>query len=105
MPMIGPTSNHKEIRVWADRNSAIPAEVLPHHIDGEPALLRLMLAAQVEDHADLRAISWEEFFLKFDSLGLALVYDDQASGYNEILQIEESSVSRSMKTGQIGPES
>jgi len=89
MPIIGPTTDHSEIRRWANSNHAVPTEVLPHDIDSAPALLRFMLAEQTKDRRDVRLISWEEFFLKFDSLGLALVYDDDSSGYNEILQIEE----------------
>ena len=91
MSMLGPTKDHKTIRFWADSNHAVPAEVLPHEMNGVPAVLRLMLAEQVRDHADIRMISWEEFFIKFDSLGLALVYDEASTGYNETLQIEESS--------------
>ncbi len=94
MPILGPTSNHEEIRSWADLHRAVPAELLPHIVNGEPALLRLMLAGQIKDHHDMRVLTWEEFFLKFDSLGLAFVYDDDATGYNEILQIEERSAYR-----------
>ena len=89
--MLGPTSDHKIIRFWADSNHAVPAEILPYEVDGVPAILRLMLAEQVRDHADIRMISWEEFFLKFDSLGLAFVYDEDPTGNHEILQIEENS--------------
>ena len=91
MPVIGPVTDHAEIRRWANTNNAVPTEVLPHEIDSEPALIRLMLAEQAKDRSDVRLIDWEEFFLKFDSLGLSFVYDDDSTGYNEILQIEELS--------------
>ena len=91
MPIIGPTTNHSEIRRWAETHDAIPTEVLPHDVDSEPALIRFMLAEQAKDHSDMRLIAWEEFFLKFDSLGLSFVYDDGSTGYNEILQVEELS--------------
>src|ERR1700712_6034937 len=91
MPILGPTNEHSKIRYWATSNRAVPAEVLPHIVDGEPATLRLLPAEQVARSADIRVISWEEFFIKFDSLGLAFVYDDDSSGYNEILQVEENS--------------
>ena len=95
MPIIGPVTDHTEIRRWADANHAVPTEVLPHEIDSEPALIRLMLAEHAKDRKDVRMIDWEEFFLKFDSLGLSFVYDDDSTGYNEILQIEEKSPYRS----------
>ena len=91
MAMKGPTTNHEEIRCWAEARSAVPVEVLPRTVDSEPALLRLMIAAQAEDQSGVQIISWEEFFLKFDALGLTFVYADDSTGHNEILQIEEKS--------------
>ena len=91
MAIAGPTTDHDEIRRWADSHSAIPVEVLPVIVDSEPALLRMILAGQVRDLPHVLTISWEEFFMKFDALGLTFVYDDDATGYNEILQIEEKS--------------
>jgi len=91
MPVIGPTTDHKEIRFWAELNRAVPTEVLPQRLDHVPAELRLMLADQARAMPWVRVITWEEFFIKFDGLGLSFVYDDDAPGYNEILQIEEKS--------------
>ncbi len=91
VPIKGPTTDRVEIREWADAHRAVPTEVLPHLVDSEPALLRLMLAEQVQDHANARVISWDEFFIKFDGLGLTFVYDADSTGYNEILQIEAKS--------------
>jgi len=50
-----------------------------------------VLPEQAADLANVHLISWEEFFVKFDGLGLSFVYDDEPTGYNEILQIEENS--------------
>ena len=91
MAALEPTTDHEEIRVWAERNNAVPTERLPHIVDGEPAILHFSLQEQANDRSDVRLISWEEFFLKFDELGLTFVYDEGASGQNEILQIEEKS--------------
>jgi hypothetical protein len=60
-------------------------------VDGEPALLRLMLKEQAGDRSNVLVIGWEELFSKFDALGLAFVYDNGSAGYNEILQREEHS--------------
>ncbi len=49
-----------------------------------------MIAEQAEDRSGVLRISWEEFFFKFDALGLTFVYGDDATGYNQILQMEEN---------------
>lgn len=90
-----PTTDHQEIRDWAALNNAVPTEKLPQFVDGEPEVLRFMVREQAEDYKYVRLISWEEFFLKFDELGLSFVYDEGNSGANEILQIEEKSPYRS----------
>lgn len=89
-----PTSDHEEIRSWARRNNAVPCEVLPHIVDGEPAVLRFLFEEQARARNDVRLISWEDFFVKFDALGLTFVYDEAVPGHNEILQIEEKSAYR-----------
>jgi hypothetical protein len=42
-------------------------------VDGEPALLRLMLKEQAGDRSNVLVIGWEELFSKFDALGLARI--------------------------------
>ena len=91
MAISEPTTDHQEILDWAALNNAVPTEQLPQIVDGEPQVLRFMLKEQAQDHKNVRLISWEEFFLKFDELGLTFVYDEGTSGDNEILQIEERS--------------
>ncbi len=91
MAVRGPTNNHDEICLWAERQGAVPVELLPHIVDSEPALLRFMLAAQTSDRSDIRVLPWEEFFLKFDSLELTFVYDNDDGPYYEILKAEELS--------------
>ena len=91
MPTLGPTTNHEEIRLWAESRAAVPTELLPHRFDGEPAALQIMASAAALGREDVRLISWEEFFCKFDELALTLVYDDGLNCQNEILQIEERS--------------
>lgn len=91
MAIMGPTTDHKEIRLWAESRFAVPVEVLPQVVDSIPAVLRLTLKARIEHCLDLKPISWEEFFVKFDALGLTFVYDNGTTGFNEILQIEEKS--------------
>jgi len=91
MSITGPTTDQGEIRRWAVTNGAVPTEILPQIVDSIPAVLHMMLPEQTRRRADIRIISWDEFFLKFDGLGLAFVYDDAPTGYNEILQVEDRS--------------
>jgi len=91
MPVAGPTTNHAEIRHWAEAHKAIPTEILPPTLDHEPTTLRIMLPQMAADRKDVRVITWEEFFLKFDLFGLSFVYDDDSTGYNELLQIDAKS--------------
>ena len=90
MPISEPTTDHFEIRHWAEQHNAVPVEMLPDHVDSEPATLRLLLPAQIRNLGMTR-ISWDEFFVKFDELGLTFVYDSESTGYNEILQVESRS--------------
>ncbi len=90
MPINGPTTDHLEIRHWAQTHNVVPVEVMPDHVDSEPATLRLMLSGQIR-HPEMIRISWDDFFVKFDELGLTFVYDSDSTGYNEILQIESRS--------------
>jgi hypothetical protein len=89
MPIFGPTTDHREIRSWADRHKVVPTEMLPHRVDHEPSVLQLMFAKKAVSCPDVHMISWDEFFARFDVLGLAFVYDDEQGGYNELLQRDE----------------
>lgn len=91
MSIAGPTTNHDEIRGWAETHRAVPTEVLPEHLNHVPVILRMMLPQMAAERKDIRVISWEEFFLKFDLLGLTFVYEQDRGGYNELLQIEDKS--------------
>ncbi len=95
MRMGGPTTDHGVIRHWAEANQALPVEVLPSHVDSLPTVLHVMLPAMVRDRPDVRVMTWEEFFVKFDLMGLTFVYDEDSTGYNELLQVEERSPYRS----------
>ncbi|ADW69056.1 hypothetical protein AciX9_2011 [Granulicella tundricola MP5ACTX9] len=46
----------------------------------------------VEETAFAKEMTWDEFFARFDVLGLAIVYDD-STVFNEILQIDDANPS------------
>ena len=85
------TTDHEEIRNWARQNNAVPCELLPHIVDGEPAVLCFLFESQARERANVRVILWDDFLAKFDALGLSLAYDEAVPRNNEILQIEEKS--------------
>jgi hypothetical protein len=69
----------------------------------EPMVLRMMLPQMAADRKDIRVLTWEEFFAKFDLLGLTFVYEDNNSGYNELLQIDSRNPYRSSLDQPIDP--
>jgi hypothetical protein len=76
------TTDHDEIRKWAEARGGKPAAVKATHRGKDAGILRLMFP-KVPRHNDeaLEEISWDEFFEKFDKAGLALLYQDtRASG-------------------------
>lgn len=91
MPILGPTTDHQIIRGWAELNGRIPAELMPSHVNGVPAEVKLVKPSETVSGGPLKTMPWADFFSKFDQLGLEFVYDDDSSGYGEILQRDEYS--------------
>ena len=76
--IMGPTSDHAEIRRWAEKHSATPAEIKPFVFDSVPSIMRFLFGeAGVTGTPDLHPITWESFFARFDLLHLVMLYDDQ----------------------------
>jgi hypothetical protein len=79
------TTDHDEIRKWAESRGGRPARVNGTGTAGDdPGLIRLMFpdAPQAEDD-NLAEISWDDWFAAFDDNGLALVYQEQTSDGDE----------------------
>jgi hypothetical protein len=78
--MANTTTDHNQIRRWAERHGGKPAAVKSTHRGGDPGILRLMFPkAPHSEHDALEEISWDEFFEKFDESKLALVYEDESN--------------------------
>ena len=62
------TQDHDEIKAWAERRGALPAEVESTETSDGPGILRLMFpkAPGANDSA-LKEIEWDAFFEKFDA--------------------------------------
>src|ERR1700712_4295945 len=85
------TTDHDEIRKWADKRGAVSAEVASTHKGNEPGILRIEFP-KAKNHNDgaLNPISWEDFFRKFDESDLELVYqevtaDGEQSNFNKLV--------------------
>ena len=86
------TSDHEEIRQWAEERGAKPACVRGTGGKGDTGVLRLDFPGY-SGAESLQPISWDDFFEKFDEQGLALLYQEstakgQKSNFNKIVARE-----------------
>lgn len=69
------TTDHGTIRQWVETRGGKPAAVKGTG-NGDPGILRIEFPGYGDD-SDLEAISWEEFFDKFEQNDLAFLYQDE----------------------------
>ena len=70
------TTNHDEIRRWAEKNGGRPARVRDTGGAKDSGVLRLDFG---EPDDRLEEITWEVFFATFDKSGLALLYQEKTA--------------------------
>ncbi len=86
------TTDHEEIRRWAEDRKAKPSCVRGTGGKGDIGMLRLDFPGY--SGADsLEEITWDEWFEKFDERGLALLFQEetasgQKSNFNKIVSRE-----------------
>lgn len=73
------TTDHDEIRGWAEERDARPACVRGTGGDGDVGILRLDFPGYSGEES-LEPISWDDWFRKFDQTGLALLYEEKTAG-------------------------
>jgi hypothetical protein len=79
------TTNHDEIRTWAERHGGQPAAVKATHRGDDVGIVRIMFPkAPHSEHDALEPISWEQFFDEFDDRDLALLYEPE-SNFNKLI--------------------
>ncbi len=86
------TTDHDEIRRWAEERGAHPAEVERTEREGETGMIRLDFPGY-SGAGSLKPISWDEWFEKFDQHNLALLVQDrtgrgQKSNFNKLVKRE-----------------
>lgn len=72
------STDHDEIRNWVERKNGTPACVRDTGGGGDPGVLRFDFPGGAGDES-LEQISWAEWFDKFESQNLALLYQDHKS--------------------------
>lgn len=77
------TTDHDEIRAWAERHGAVPAAVTDT-IDGDdPGVLTMDVEGFGAGEESLQHLDWSDWFAKFDEAGLALLYQDRKADGEE----------------------
>jgi hypothetical protein len=74
------TTDHDEIKEWAERLGGRPSRVRSTGDDDDPGVLRLDFG---EPDEALEEITWDEFFDKFEENQLALLYGSDPEGGGE----------------------
>lgn len=92
MPLSKTTTDHDEIRRWAESRGGKPACVRRTGSASDAGVLRINFPGYSQDKS-LEEIPWDEFFKKFDQNGLALVYQErtaggQVSNFNKLVKRE-----------------
>ncbi|MFN7949325.1 MAG: lipocalin/fatty-acid binding family protein [Blastocatellia bacterium] len=72
------TTNHHEIRKWAEARGGHPATVRRTGDQDEPGVLRIDFPGYSGEQS-LEAITWDAFFEKFEESRLAFVYQDETA--------------------------
>ncbi len=83
------TTDHDEIRRWAEERGGTPAHVRRTGSDADVGILRIDFPGYA-DGDTLEEISWDDWFDKFDERALALIYQEntaagQKSNFNKLV--------------------
>ena len=85
------TTDHDEIKKWAEQRGGKPASVQGTENKGDSGVIRLMFPdSKYSEDENLKEIGWDDFFKQFDANKLALVYqvktsDGKESSFNKIV--------------------
>lgn len=82
------TTDHDEIRRWAEARGGKPAAVARTGKGGDPGILRIDFPG-FSGEGSLRPIAWDQFFEWFDKNELALLYR-QKDRFNKLVSREKA---------------
>ncbi len=86
------TTDHERIRKWVEERDGTPSTVRSTHTEDDPGLIRLDFP-DYSGERSLEAISWDEWFDKFDEKNLVLLYQETLaaggpSNFNKLISRE-----------------
>ncbi|MFA0963294.1 hypothetical protein AB9P05_15935 [Roseivirga sp. BDSF3-8] len=70
------TTDHNEIKKWAEEHDAKPVKVKQTDSDMGEGLVRLAIEGYSKGDSDLEVIGWSEFFHIFEENELAMIYEE-----------------------------
>ena len=76
------TTNHEEIKTWAEARGGRPATVKSTAKGEAAGILRIDFPGYSGEDS-LETISWDDFFKKFDEAGLTFLYQDKTKNGEE----------------------
>ena len=76
------TTNHEEIKAWVDKRGGTPTTVIGTDKKNNAGLLRIDFPGY-SGKDTLEAISWDDFFAKFDESNLDFLYQEKTAGGKE----------------------
>lgn len=69
------TTDHEKIKQWIEERGGVPSHVKGTGTGGDPGVLRI----DFPEDENLEAISWDDFFEKFDESNLAFLYQEKTA--------------------------
>lgn len=71
------TTDHDEIRSWAEQHDAVPATARGTQAGAAPGVLTLDVEGHGAGEEQLERIGWDAWFDKFEQAGLAFLYQER----------------------------
>ena len=98
------STDHEEIRRWAETREGIPSCVKGTGDEGDIGMIRIDFPG-FSGEDSLQHISWDEWFEKFDERNLALLYQETTAGgaqsnFNKLVSRETAQESESKSKGK-----
>ncbi|HEY4650714.1 MAG TPA: hypothetical protein VIG72_04835 [Pontibacter sp.] len=79
------TTNHNEIKKWAEKHGGVPSIIKGTEDDGSgEGVLRIHFPEKSDNNDSFEEVSWDEFFKEFDNSKLALLHDPDGN-FNKLV--------------------
>lgn len=79
------STNHDEIKKWAEDHGGVPSIIKGTENDGGgEGVLRIHFPEKSNDNDTFEEVSWDEFFKEFENSKLALLHDPEGN-FNKLV--------------------